>query len=341
MSGVYNKPAASAAGLRLHMNEHTGGCSPAVLEALRSLSCTDAAFYRDPAEATAACARYLGVDAARVVLTNGLDEGILCTSVAALRGGTFEAIVVVPTFEMYAISAAGAGGRVVQVPQGDGFAFPLDEILAAINERTRIIFIANPNNPTGLSVPRDTILRIADAAPQALLFVDEAYAHFSRKTLIGDRDAEKRANLVIGRTFAKAYGLAGLRVGALVGAVETIDRIRAIVPPYSINVAAAVALPAALADDEHHRRYLAEADESKAMLYAALDRLGVAYWRSDTNFVLAQFGAHAARVVQALDARGIHIRDRRGDHGCDGCVRITAGVVEHTRRCIAAIEDVL
>jgi histidinol-phosphate aminotransferase len=341
MSDEYKKPAASRAGLRLHMNENTGGCSPAVLDALRGLTCADAAFYNDASEAVDACARYLGVSPRQVVLTNGLDEGILCACVAALKNGTFEAVVVVPTFEMYGISAAAAGGRVIEVPQPADFSFPLPAVLAAINEMTRIVFLTTPNNPTGQSIPRESILAIADAAPHALIFVDEAYADFSGTTLIGDADAVRRTNVIVGRTFAKAFGLAGLRVGALVGSVETLNRIRPVVPPYNVNIAAAVALPAALNDTAHHQWYLDQAEESKSLLYAALDRRGIPYWRSDANFVLARFGADAARVVAALNERGIHIRHRQGEHGCEGCVRITAGIVEHTRRCIAAIEDVL
>ena len=341
MSEEYKKPGGSASGLRLHMNENTGGCSPAVLDALRTITCAEAAFYYEAVEATDACARYLGVDVRQLVLTNGLDEGILCACVAALKGGTFEAVVVVPTFEMYGISAAAVGGRVVEVRYHDDFSFPLDRVLAAVNERTRIVFLTNPNNPTGQSIPKTSMLAIADAAPQALLFVDEAYADFSGMTLIGDADAARRANIVVGRTFAKAYGLAALRLGALVAPSATLDRIRPIVPPYNINIAAAKALPAALADTEQYRWYLEQAAESKSLLYAALDRWGVTYWRSDANFVLARFGADASRIVGALDARGIHIRDRGSDPGCEGCVRITAGIVDHTRQCIAAIEDVL
>ena len=341
MSAEYQKPSGSG-GLRLHLNENTGGCSPAVVEALRSISCADAAFYHDAGTATAACAQHLGVDANRVILTNGLDEGILCACVAALRGGNqFEALVVVPTFEMYGISATAAGGRVIEIPQPEDFSFPLAAVLAAINDNTRLIFLTTPNNPTGLSTAREEILAIADAAPQALVFVDEAYADFSGRTLIGDAEAERRVNIVVGRTFAKAYGLAALRVGALVGSPLTLDVIRPVVPPYNINVAAALALPAALADTAYHDWYVEQAAQSKAELYAALDRLGVPYWPSDANFVLARFGDRATYVVEGLAARGIRVRDRSTEHGCSGCVRITAGVVEHTKQCIAALEEVL
>ena len=345
MSHEYEKVATPASGLRLHLNENTSGCSPAVLAALHSITCMQAAFYPDHAEAAAACARHLGVDDDRLLLTNGLDEGILAASVAALRGSSadrpYEGIVVVPAFDEYAACIDAVGGRVVEVPHGPEFSFPLSAVLDAVNERTRIVFLTNPNNPTGLVIPREAILRIADAAPLAMVFLDEAYADFSGTSLIGDAEAASRANLVIGRTFAKAYGLAALRVGAVLGAPETLRPIKRVLPPYSINIAAAVALPVALADRPHFDSYLRETAESKQLLYAALDRLGVPYWRSETNFVLARFGDNARRVVAGLAQRDVHVRDKSRDHACAGCVRITTGLTSHTRACIQAIEEVM
>lgn len=345
MTYEYEKVATPASGLRLHLNENTSGCSPAVVDALRRVSCHDAAFYPDYTAAIAACAKHLAVADDQLLLTNGLDEGILAASIVALRGGgeelPYEAIVVVPAFDMYAACADGAGGLIREVPQREDFAFPLQEVLQTIGPRTRIIFLTNPNNPTGLTIERAAILAIADAAPLATIFLDEAYADFSGTTLIGDAALVARPNIVVGRTFAKAYGLAGLRAGALVATPERLAPLRRVVPPYSVNAAAAAALPAALADTAHYTSYLEQARRSKELLYEMLDRLGVPHWKSEANFVLARFGSHAKRVVDGLSARGIHVRDRSADHGCAGCVRITAGVLEHTRRCIAAIEEVM
>jgi histidinol-phosphate aminotransferase len=346
MTYEYEKVATPSSGLRLHLNENTAGCSPAVVEALRGITSEAAAFYPDYTEAIAACCERLGVAQSDLLLTNGLDEGILAASVAALRNSPaeapFEAIVIVPAFDMYAACADVAGARVIEVPQGDQFElFPLAEVLGAINPRTRIIFITTPNNPTGITVPRSSILAIAAAAPAALIFVDEAYADFSGITLIGDPAMGAHPNIVVGRTFAKAYGLAAIRAGALIGSTATLARIRRVVPPYSINVAAAVAIPAALRDRARYDWYLGEVRESKRLLYDALDRLGVVYWPSDGNFVLARFGESAGRVIRELAGRGIYLRDRSKDHGCAGAVRITAGVVAHTRRCIDALEEVL
>jgi histidinol-phosphate aminotransferase len=345
MTYQYEKVATPSNGLRLHLNENTSGCAPAVIDALRSITCEQAAFYPDYSAAVSACARFLHVDEQQVALTNGLDEGILVASVAALRGSAedapFEAIIIVPAFDMYAAYADAAGGRVVEIPLGDDFEFPLERVLNAINRRTRIVYVTNPNNPSGLGVPRAAILAIADAAPQALILLDEAYADFSGTTLIVDAALATRPNVLIGRTFSKAHGLAALRVGAIVGTGEILSRVRRVIPPYSLNVAAAVALPAALADRRHYEDYLRQVDESKRLLYVAFDRLQVKYWRSEANFVLARFGDRASRVVGELRKRDVHVRDRSGDTGCEGCVRITAGVVDHTRQCIDAIEDVL
>lgn len=345
MSYEYERVATPAAGLRLFLNENTAGCSPAVMQALATVTREQVAFYPDYDEAIAACAARLGVASDRIVLTNGLDEGILVLSMAALRGSPiespFETIIVVPAFDMYAVYADAAGGRVIQVPAGQDFTFPLDRVVAAINERTRLVWLTNPNNPSGQIIPRDAILRIATAAPEALVVVDEAYADFSGESMLDGDYVDRVPNLVVGRTFAKAYGLAGLRAGALVASAATLATIRRIVPPYSLNVCAAVALPAACADTAYHRWYLDQVRQSKSLLYDAFERLSVPHWRSAANFVLARFGGDTPRVVHGLAARGIFVRDRSKEPSCAGCVRITAGVVEHTRAAIAALEEVL
>lgn len=345
MSHMYEKMVTPREGLRLHLNENTGGCSPAVLEAIRGITAEDAAYYPDYTDAIAACAEYLGVPAERVLLTNGLDEGILAACIASLKGSTLklplEAIVIVPAFDMFASSAEAVGGQVVEVPMGDDFSFPLEATLRAVTSRTRIIFVTDPNNPTGLSAPLDAIFALAQAAPHATVFVDEAYADIRGRSSIGDPQLDRYPNVVIGRTFAKAQGLAAIRVGALTGSGETLQRLRRVVPPYSINIAAAVALPAALRDRAYIHRYIAQARESKARLYAALDRLGIHYWPSDANFVLARIGDRASQVTANLRTRGIYIRDRSSAPLCAGCVRITTGMVEHTDQLIAALEEVL
>ena len=339
MSYEYERVATPAGGLRLHLNENTAGCSPAVIKALRSLTAVQLAAYPDYDAAIDATARRLQVGADALLLTNGLDEGILVAAMVALRDAADgEAIIVVPAFDMYAACTDAVGGRVVEVPLEPDFSFPLERVLAAINERTRIIWLTNPNNPTGQSIPREAILRIAEASKRALLFVDEAYVDFGGLTLIGDAMMQQFPRLIVGRTFAKAYGLAGIRAGAVVGQPEIISALRRVTPPYSLNACAAAALPAAFGDTAFYDWYLSQVQESKQLLYDALEKARVFYWKSDANFVLARFEGRGTGVQASLAASGVHVRDRSGDPGCADCLRITAGVVEHTRKFVTALE---
>ena len=249
-------------------------------------------------------------------------------------------IIVEPAFEMYAACAEGAGLAATHVQPGPDFAFPIDAVLGAITTATRLIYLTDPNNPTGLAIPRGDVESIADAAPGALVFVDEAYAEFSGRTFVGAA-TDRRRNLVVGRTFAKAHGLAALRVGLLVGHPDTLAPLRRLLPPYSVNVCAVRALDAALDDRAYLEWYVAQSEESRRLIYASCARLGLEYWKSQGNFVLIRIGDGATDVVQALADRAIHVRDRSKAPGCAGCVRITAGTVEATERCLAALEGIL
>jgi histidinol-phosphate aminotransferase len=341
----YEKPAEMYDGLRLHQNENTQGCSPRVLDALARLTREQVGFYPPYAAATEAAARYLGVAADRVALVNGLDEGIMGAAIAYLRpsaasGVVPEAIVPEPAFEIFRFDTAVAGGRLVQVMPKPDFAFALDEVLAAITPATRIVFVTSPNNPTGASAPFDAIRAIAKTIPRdAIVFVDEAYAEFAGRSFIPE--LPDFPNVVVGRTFSKAFGLAAIRIGALVGAPEVVDPIRYVVPVYGVNIAAVVALQAALSDIDYLNDYLRQVKESKALLYAACDRLKLTYWRSDANFVLVRIGDRVGEVIDAARARGVFLRDRSGEPGCEGCLRFGAGVVEHTKRGIAVLEEAL
>ncbi len=340
----YQKPPELYDGLRLHQNENTGGCSPRVIEALARLRPDQIGFYPPYAAATEAMARYLGVAADRIAITNGLDEGIMALAVAMLRpavgGPVPEAIVPEPAFEIFRFDTAVAGGRLVQVPPLPDFSFPLDEVLDAITPNTRAVFLTNPNNPTGVAMPLDAIRAIAARVPAgAVVFVDEAYAEFAGVSFIPDLPSHP--NVIVGRTFSKAFGLAGLRIGCLVGASEMLDPIREAIPVYSVNIAAVVAVQAALADLDHLNEYLRQVAESKALLYSACDRLGLSYLPSASNFVLVGAGDRAAALVKGAFDRGIYIRDRSTEPGCAGRIRVATGLVQHTKRAIAVLEEVL
>jgi histidinol-phosphate aminotransferase len=347
MSGTYERPKAAAGALRLHLNENTSGCSPRVLEAIEDLGGEDLAFYPEYDEVVRETAAYLGVDHDWLLLTNGLDEGLLAAVVAAVRpsvesGSSLrpEVLVPLPAFDMYGVFARAVGATLVEVPPRPGFTFQVDEVIDAITPATSIVFVTSPNNPTGVRVDLGDIARIAEAVPEgALVFVDEAYHDFCGDTALPL--AGMRANVIVGRTFAKAHGLAALRAGCVIAPPATLEPLRWVVPPYSLNVCAAAGLRAALKDTPRHRWYLDQVQQSRALVYELCDRLELTCWESGANFVLVRIGPRSGAVTAALAARGIFVRDRSRDAGCDGCIRITAGVVDHTARCLAALEEIL
>jgi len=334
---AYRPPLSGRQGLRLDFNESTIGCSPRVLSRLRSLDAEALARYpeREPVEGEVA--DFLGLDAAQVLLTNGVDEAIhlLC---ATYLGPGDEAIIVVPTFAMYAIFAQAEGARVVEILAGDNFAFPLEGVLSRVNGRTRLIAVANPNNPTGVAVACGILLQVARAAPQAAVLVDEAYFEFHGETILNP--TAPPANLFVARTFSKAYGLAGLRIGILAGDAGQMAMMRRVASPYNVNTVALAALPAALRDQEFVAHYVAEVQHGREILEHELRSLGLHYWPSRANFVLVRVGPDHAEFIHALRTRGILVRDRHSDPGCEGCVRLTVGSAGHTRTLIGALRDV-
>lgn len=340
----YQKPAELYKGLRLHQNENTGGCSPKVIQALAALSPEQIGFYPPYESATRLCADYLGVEPARLSLVNGLDEGILATAIGYLRprpdGFVPEAVIPDPAFEIFAIDTEVVGGTPVHVAPNPDFSFPLDRVLAAITPKTRVVFLTNPNNPTGATMPIEAIRQVAHRVPPgAIVFVDEAYFEFWGQSFIPNLQAFP--NVVVGRTFSKAFGLAGLRLGTLTGHPDALEPIRLAVPVYSVNIAVVTAVRAALEDRAHLQEYLRQVESSKALLYAACERLGVRYWPSAANFVLVCAGEHRQDILTRATARGIYLRDRSTEPGCAGCLRVATGIVAHTQRFIDILEEVV
>jgi histidinol-phosphate aminotransferase len=225
------------------------------------------------------------------------------------------------------------------VRAGDNFTFPEKALLAQLSARTRLIAVANPNNPTGAAVAGNVLIQIAQAAPQAAVLVDEAYFEFHGETVIDQpRQIE---NLFVARTFSKAYGLAGLRIGVLAGEARQMAIVRRVASPYNVNAAALAILPEALQDQEYVSRYVAQVLSNRDKLQQELGNLGLHHWPSHANFVLVRIGSAHAEFVRALRDRGILVRNRHTDPGCEGCVRLTVGSDGHTETLITALRDVV
>jgi histidinol-phosphate aminotransferase len=333
----YHPPLAGRDGLRLDFNENTAGCSPRVLERLQQLGPEQLARYPEREPVEAAVADTLGIAAAELLLTNGVDEGIHLLCETYLEPGD-EALIVVPTYSMYRIYILAAGAQVIAVPAEKDFVFPGDDLCTRITPRTRLIAIANPNNPTGTVAPAEDLRRIARSAPDAAVLVDEAYFEFYGESMLATRN--EVPNLFVARTFSKTYGLAGLRVGMLVGEADQMRAVRRVSSPYNVNAVALACLPEALGDQAYIQEYVSEVRESRARLERALGASGIQFWPSQANFVLARVGA-ASSFVELMRCRGILVRDRSSDHGCEGCVRITLGPRAHADRLLTALQETL
>lgn len=338
---IYHPPLAGREGLRLDFNENTVGPSPRVLARLNKLTAEDLARYPERQPVEALLANYLAVPEAGLLLTNGVDEAIHLLCQTYLQAGD-EAITVVPTYSMYRIYMSETGADVVTIPASKDFTFPTDAVRDLITDRTRLIAISNPNNPTGTLTATEHIEEIARYAPAAAILVDEAYFEFCGTTILPS--TRKYENLFITRTFSKAFGLAGLRIGVLIGEPQQMLSLRRICSPYNVNAIALACLPEALADRTYIERYVGETQESRRRLEGALQSRGIEFWPSQANFVLARVGpatSDSQAFVERMRARGILVRDRSADYGCQGCVRFTVGPKQHTDRLLEALGEVL
>ncbi len=321
----YHPPLGNRDAMRLDFNENTVACSPRVREVLGRISAGDLTRYPERAPVERIVADHLGVGPEQAVLTNGVDEAIHVLFETFLDAGD-ELLLPVPTYTMYEVYASATDARTVTVQAAGDLHFPFERIMRAITPRTKIIAIANPNSPSGSIAAREQIIGIAQRAPQAVVLVDEAYFHFYGETVIDLVDAVP--NVVVARTFSKAYGLAGLRLGVLVGSVESMHWIRRVLSPYSVNSLALACLPAALEDTTYLNWYVGEVNAARAEFAAALDAAGLRRWPSHANFILVEIGAKHAEFVRLMSAGGVLVRDRSNDPGCDGFVRITIGTRE-------------
>ena len=179
---------------------------------------------------------------------------------------------------------------------------------ARVTPRTRLIAVANPNNPTGAVAEPADLLEIARRAPHAAILVDEAYFEFCGQTVLPQ--FRSLPNLFVARTFSKAYGMAGFRIGTLVGDAAHMTMVRRVSSPYNVNGVALACLPTALADDNYIQQYVEQVREGRAQLQEEFRNCGIPFWPSEANFVLARFGALKSAFIQGMRARGILVRDR-------------------------------
>jgi len=327
--------------LRLDFNENTVGCSPAVLRALSRMTAEQMAIYPEYQATTRRLARFFRVRPEEMHLTNGIDDALHLIADTFIEDGD-SVLVAEPTFDMYRFFSELAGARVTALRYDDEMKFPVADVLRELRGSSpsipRVLFIANPNNPTGTLVQPEDLRRILRAASRTLVLVDEAYFDFSGHTILSW--IRQYSNLLVARTFSKAAGLAALRLGCLFAKPEILSVMRRACTPYPVNTAALVAAEASIRDARFLRNYTREVLQSRVLLEEGLTRLGARVYSSAANFVLVDFGPGAHRLVRTLDRKGILVRERK-DFPREGFMRISAGTRADTRRLLRAIEEIL
>ncbi len=309
--------------IRLDFNENTAGCSPAVRRALARLGAKQLAMYPEYQTPTRHLARYFGVRADELLLTNGADDALRAVFDAFVERGS-RILICEPTFPMYRFYAEIFGARIDALRYTPDMNFPLRDVLIALRGKPRVLFIANPNNPTGTLLQPPALHKILQAATHTAVVIDEAYAEFSGVTLVPW--IRRCPQVFVVRTFAKAAGLAGLRLGAVLARADSLNYLRGAMPPFPVNVAALVAAEAAVRDLGTIRRYASEVKHLRERLGRELGLLGVKTYPSAGNFLLADFGPRGPSLFRKLERQGILLRERSREIA-PGFVRISIGTV--------------
>lgn len=326
--------------VRLASNENPLGPSPRVVEAVRR-EAASIHLYPDGGSTAVrdALARSLGISPAQIVVGNGADELITLIALAAFDPGD-EVVMPHPSFEPYATGASIAGARMVQSPLA-GYDTDLDDMRRRVTARTKAVFLCSPHNPAATIIRRGPLLAFLDALGEdsPLVVLDEAYRDFVDDPDYPDGVAllARYPRLLVLRTFSKIAGLAGLRVGYAVGALETIDRLNRVRAPYNVNRLGQVAAAAALDDPQHAARTRALVLEERRFLLAGLAERGLASSPSQANFLLVRV-RDAGRARERLLRAGILVRDGAAV-GFPGHLRISIGTHEVNERVLKLLEE--
>jgi histidinol-phosphate aminotransferase len=335
--------------VKLSSNEGAFGPPPGAIEAIRAMA-AEAHRYPDGngTALRAAIGARFGLDPARIVVGNGSDE-LLALLILAYGGEGTELVMSAHGFMMYDITGRWAGCRIIKVPEKN-LTTDVDGMLAAVGPRTRLVFLANPNNPTGSILPQAEVERLRAGLPnEVLLVLDSAYAEYvtapgydAGAKLVDASgsmvDGRVLGTTVMTRTFSKIFGMGGMRLGWCYAPADVIDVLGRVRGPFNVNAAAMAAGIAALAEKGWIEKSVAHNTEWRAKLRDALTAAGIKVWPSEGNFLLVDFGtpAKAKAADDALKQRGLIVR-AMGGYGLAACLRITIGTAEECTMVIEAL----
>ena len=330
--------------IKMASNENPLGVSPKALAAmdaaLPSLNhYPDASGY----EFRSALAKHFDVEMTQVAVGNGADDLILELSMAYLEDDD-EVVVSRSSFPMYDIYANAMRARLIKTPLTAELGIDLDAMAQAITDRTKIVYVCNPNNPTGAIVSADEVDAFIQRVPENVIIVlDEAYYEMVDSDSYSDSLAyvqEGLRNVFVLRTFSKVYGLAGIRIGYGFAHPDVISTLLKIKPPFNVNVLAQAAGIAALGDTDFVAQSVDANKAGRHYLYRELGRLGLSYAESHTNFILIRIGANASNVQQGLLERGVIVRPC-GGYDLPEFIRVSIGSPGQNERLIATLREIL
>lgn len=327
---------------KLSFNENSYGPSPAAVEAMQRAAC-GVNFYPSSygLELTRALAGEYGVDPDNLILSNGADEMINLVA-QTFAGPGDKVIFPSPSFGAYAIAARVVGAEPIAVPL-TGYGVDLNSMLDNVSEEVKLIYVCNPNNPTGTMLSLDDVEGfLREIPPHIMVIFDEAYMEFT-----GDPEKLTAVNLInryenigIIRTFSKIYGLAGARVGYLIAGREIIDAVHRVRPPFNVNGVAQAGALAALKDHQYIQKMREINNTQREYLESEIKRLGMSYIPSCTNFIFMNTGRDAGVVYEELARRGIVVRPG-SQFGENNFIRVTVGSEEANREFINALEQII
>jgi histidinol-phosphate aminotransferase len=327
--------------VKLASNENLLGPSPKAIAAIRKELPNIYLYPEGPCTILRkALAEKFALPERRVVISNGADNLILLIASAFVNEGD-EAIMADPTFSVYTNVTQIMGGKPVKVRLKD-FTHDLDTMFKKVNRKTKLVFICNPNNPTGTTVPLDSFNSFLSRLPERVIVVlDEAYGDFVEDAFYpnGLDYVRERKQVIVLRTFSKVYGLAGLRIGFALGREDVVDCLNQVRDPFPVHRLAQVAAVAALKDEDHAVRSIQLVYEGKRYLYRELDRMGISYVPSQANFILVEFEKDSEEIFQVLLKEGIIIRPGKM-WGYPTFARVTIGRMEDNRRFIQALKKI-
>lgn len=335
----YRLPKSRKGKIRMDLNESMKGCSPKVVEALRKVTHDHISRYPDYYTLQQKIAEYHQVHPDNILLTDGADEAIRCI-IDAYLGKKDEILIPVPTFPMFEILARTRGATPVAVQYNTDLSFPVEAVLDAFTSNPKMVTIVNPGSPTGTLLQRKDLIKIIQKAKvhNTVVLLDEAYANFAGVTNV---DLIKFTNLFVTRTFSKAFGLAGLRLGYAVSDRDNIEQLYKVRLPFCVNALTVIAGCAALNDLPYVENVVKETKREKEFLHNELKKMGIKSFMTNTNFLLVHLGEKCNNVHKALYDKGILVKNLEGAPLLTGWLRVTMGTHEDNTAFLAALKEVI